>query len=62
MKASPTPRPRSSKSAKAVRRAIARSHPLQEPPTVGRPVIIDPAEPRRPSPERGKRKDKHDRQ
>ena len=53
---------RLSKSAKAVRRAITRSNPLRDPPTVGKPVISDPAEPRRSSPERGKRKDKHDRQ
>ena len=56
----------SKSSAKAVRRAIARSNPLRDPPTVGKPVISDPAEPGRASAERGKRggkrKDKHDRQ
>jgi hypothetical protein len=35
---------RSSKGAKAVRRAIAKSNLAKEPPTVGKPVIDDPVE------------------
>lgn len=35
---------RSSKSAKAMRRAIAKSNLAKEPPTVGKPVIVEPAE------------------
>jgi hypothetical protein len=31
--------------AKAIRRAIAKSDPTKEPPTVGKPVIIDPVAP-----------------
>jgi hypothetical protein len=37
---------RSTKGAKALQRAIAKSNPTKEPPTVGKPVIVDPAEPR----------------
>jgi len=33
---------RSGAEARAVRRAIARSDPTKEPPTVGKPVITDP--------------------
>jgi hypothetical protein len=39
----------SSTGAKAVRRAIAKSNPTKEPPTVGKPVIIDPVAPARPT-------------
>lgn len=56
------PRRTSSQSAKAVRRAIAKANPTKEPPTVGKPVIIDPA---RPNPAgstaRQRRKDQDDR-
>mgnify|MGYP003694533707 CR=1 FL=1 len=56
---------RSSTGAKAVRRAIARSNPTKEPPTVGKPVIIDPVARARPTPADRKpqerRKDEDDR-
>jgi hypothetical protein len=57
---------RSAKSAQAIRRAIQRTNPVKEPPTVGKPVIIDPAEPIEPtsaakSKRRGQRKDEDDR-
>jgi hypothetical protein len=38
----------SSKGAEAIRRAIAKSDPTKEPPTVGKPVIIDPVAPAEP--------------
>ena len=51
-----------SKSAKAVRRAIAKSNPTKEPPTVGKPVIIDPVKPNPAgSKPRERRKDEGDR-
>jgi hypothetical protein len=37
------------KAAKAVQRAIKKDNPAKEPPTVGKPVIIDPADDARPS-------------
>src|SRR5262245_25264584 len=46
---------RATKAEKAVQRAIAKSKPTKEPPTVGKPVIVDPAEPRRSVPARSKR-------
>jgi len=56
---------RPSKGAKALRRAIAKSNPTKEPPTVGKPVIIDPVAPARPNPAgskpRERRKDEDDR-
>jgi hypothetical protein len=56
---------RPSKSARAVRRAIAKSNPTKEPPTVGKPVIIDPVAPAKPNPAgskpRERRKDEGDR-
>jgi len=53
---------RPSKSAKAVRRAIAKSNPTKEPPTVGKPVIIDPVKPNPAgSKPRERRKDEGDR-
>ena len=56
---------RSSTGAKAVRRAIAKSNPTKEPPTVGKPVIIDPVAPAKPTPADRKtperRKDEDDR-
>ena len=39
----------SSKGAEAIRRAIAKSDPSKEPPTVGKPVIIDPVAPAKPN-------------
>jgi hypothetical protein len=36
---------RTAKAAKAVQRAIRKDNPAKEPPTVGKPVIIDPAVP-----------------
>jgi hypothetical protein len=47
MAAKPTKKPPRTPSpgAKAVRRAIAKSDPTKEPPTVGKPVIIDPVAP-----------------
>ena len=39
----------SSKRAEAIRRAIAKSDPSKEPPTVGKPVIIDPVAPAKPN-------------
>ena len=56
------PRRTSSQGAKAVRRAIAKANPTREPPTVGKPVIIDPAKPNRAvSTARQRRKDQDDR-
>jgi hypothetical protein len=37
--------PSTLKSARAVQRAIRRDNPAKEPPTVGKPVIVDPAGP-----------------
>jgi hypothetical protein len=45
---------RSTKGAKAVQRAIVKSNPTKEPPTVGKPVIVDPAEPARSRPKGSK--------
>jgi hypothetical protein len=51
MHAKPEQKPRgSSKGARAVRRAISKSNPTKEPPTVGKPVIIDPVAPAKPNP------------
>jgi hypothetical protein len=41
---------RSGSEARSVRRAIAKSDPTKEPPTVGKPVIIDPVQPHRRKP------------
>jgi hypothetical protein len=38
------PDKRVNRAARAVQRAIAKDNPTQEPPTVGKPVIIDPDE------------------
>ena len=35
---------RTAKAAKAVQRAIRKDNPANEPPTVGKPVIVDPAD------------------
>ena len=35
--------------AKAMRRAIRKDNPVKEPPTVGKPVIIDPPDETRPA-------------
>lgn len=43
---SQNPPKRVSKGAKAVGRAVARAIPVKEPPTVGKPVIIDPVQSR----------------
>jgi hypothetical protein len=45
----PVPKPtppdkQAAKAAKAVQRAIRKDNPAKEPPTVGKPVIIDPPE------------------
>ena len=39
---------RATKSAKAVQRAIRKDNPAKEPPTVGKPVIIDPPDEAKP--------------
>lgn len=40
---------KAAKAAKAVQRAIKKDNPAKEPPTVGKPVIIDPADAKPPS-------------
>jgi hypothetical protein len=40
-----TPHSPSLKAARALQRAIRKDNPAKEPPTVGKPVIVDPAEP-----------------
>ena len=45
----PPPDKNSAKSAKAVQRAIRKDNPAKEPPNVGKPVIIDPADDAKPT-------------
>ena len=53
----PQPDKRAAKAAKAVQRAIRKDNPAKEPPTVGKPVIIDPPGEAKPAVEDpGKRK------
>jgi hypothetical protein len=46
--ASQSQRPRLTKSDKAVHRAIGKGEPVKEPPTVGKPVIQDPPDEKKP--------------
>jgi hypothetical protein len=51
------PDKQAAKAAKAVRRAIRKDNPAKEPPTVGKPVIIDPTDQAaRPAKEPGRKK------
>jgi hypothetical protein len=45
----PQPDKRTDKAAKAIQRAIRKDNPAKEPPTVGKPVIIDPPDEARPA-------------
>ena len=54
MSGRPVPAPlhsgrRAAKAAKAVQRAIKKDNPTKEPPTVGKPVIIDPPDDGKPA-------------
>jgi hypothetical protein len=49
-KSTPSPSDkRATRAAKAVQRAIEKDNPAKEPPTVGKPVIIDPPEDAKPA-------------
>jgi hypothetical protein len=48
---------RSGAEARLVRRAIAKSDPTKEPPTVGKPVISDPVKPHRQKSSERRRRD-----
>jgi hypothetical protein len=53
----PQPGKQAAKAAKAVQRAIRKDNPAKEPPTVGKPVIIDPPDEAKPTvKEPGKKK------
>ena len=49
MPRSTEPDKQAAKAAKAVQRAIRQDNPAKEPPTVGKPVIIDPPDQARPA-------------
>jgi hypothetical protein len=49
-KSTPSPSDkRATRAARAVQRAIGKDNPAKEPPTVGKPVIIDPPEDAKPA-------------